>query len=65
MLAQSGQRAPTGDCTMHWGQIKAPHRPHRKLESVSGWRRQAVSKVSWVIGESGYTENVDILAIIS
>ncbi|MCH8229392.1 MAG: hypothetical protein IIA53_03580 [Chloroflexi bacterium] len=60
MFAQSGQRAPTGDCTMHWGQIRSSHLPHRRLEAMSEWRRQVVSKVSLVIDDSGYSLNVDI-----
>ena len=60
MFAQSGQRAPTGDCTMHLGQIRSPHRPQPKFEAVSGWRKQVLSKASFVIGESGYRQIMDI-----
>ena len=60
MVAQSGHRTPTGDCTMHCGQIRSSQRPQRRLEATSGSRRQNVSNVSLVIGETGYPQIVNI-----
>ena len=63
ILAQSGQRAPTGDCIMHCGQIRSPHLPHRRFDGTFGWRRQLLLKVSSVICREKYAKASLILEI--
>ena len=36
--AQSGQRAPTGECTRQAGQMGVSQRPQRRAVSTPAWR---------------------------